>query len=276
MRYHDKVQKLKQQIGVYTKEDVTVAFSGGVDSSLILRLALECAGESGRKVYAMFLNTMLHPAREAKDAEMAARKMGAEFLTIEADELGEAGILDNPKDRCYRCKKYLFEQMKTKSEELGAAYVLEGTNEDDLHVYRPGIRAIREMGIKSPLADAGFTKEEVRRMAEELGLPASGKPSVPCLATRFPYGDRLTYEKMQKVEAGEKYLREQGFYNVRLRVHGETARIEVDIGAMETLLKGRKELVRKMKELGYAYVTLDLEGFRSGSMDIETQQSVSG
>lgn len=276
MRYHDKVQKLRQQIGVYTKEDVTVAFSGGVDSSLILRLALECAGESGRKVYAMFLNTMLHPAREAKDAEMAARKMGAEFLTIEADELGEAGILDNPKDRCYRCKKYLFEQMKTKSEELGAVYVLEGTNEDDLHVYRPGIRAIREMGIKSPLADAGFTKEEVRRMAEELGLPASGKPSVPCLATRFPYGDRLTYEKMQKVEAGEKYLREQGFYNVRLRVHGETARIEVDIGAMETLLKGRKELVRKMKELGYAYVTLDLEGFRSGSMDIETRQSVSG
>lgn len=276
MRYHDKVQKLRRQIGVYTKEDVTVAFSGGVDSSLVLRLALECAGESGRKVYAMFLNTMLHPAREAKDAEMAARKMGAEFLTIEADELGEAGILDNPKDRCYRCKKYLFEQMKTKSEELGAAYVLEGTNEDDLHVYRPGIRAIREMGIKSPLADAGFTKEEVRRMAEELGLPASGKPSVPCLATRFPYGDRLSYEKMQKVEAGEKYLREQGFYNVRLRVHGETARIEVDTGAMETLLKGRKELVQKMKELGYTYVTLDLEGFRSGSMDIEKRQSVSG
>lgn len=272
----NRIEKLQRLMSGYACEDAAVAFSGGVDSSLLLKLACQAAKRSGKKVYGILLHTMLHPSGDVEEARQTAEEIGAEFLALELDELSGAGIEDNPLDRCYRCKKYLFERLIQKAETFGVSTILEGTNEDDLHVYRPGIRAVRELGIHSPLAEAGLTKAEVRELAREYGISAAEKPSTPCLATRFPYGTRLTYEEMRRVEKGEAYLRGLGLYNVRLRVHGEIARIETDASDFAALLEKREEAAVFIKELGYRYVTLDLEGFRSGSMDAEGSTDTEG
>lgn len=267
-KYSEKITKLKNEISACVLEDVVVAFSGGVDSSLLLKMVCEEAKKCGSKVYGILLHTMLHLSRDVEESRKIAEEVGGEFLTIELDELEQAGIVDNPKDRCYLCKKYMFRALKEKAEELGVKNIFEGTNADDLQEYRPGIRAVRELDIRSPLAVAGFTKEDVRRLAEEYGISVSRKPSTPCLATRFPYGSRLTYEDMRTVERGEAFLRELGFYNVRLRVHDKLVRIEVDTKDMGLAEAKKEEIVTYLKSLGYMYVTLDLEGFRSGSMDV--------
>lgn len=251
----------------YAQEDVMIAFSGGVDSSLLLKLATEAAKETGKKVYAATLHTMLHPAAELSEAKAVADEMGAEHIVLQVDELSEADISMNPENRCYRCKKCLFTKVLEKAAELSVHTVIEGTNEDDLHVYRPGIKAVQELGIASPLAQAEMTKEEVRKLAAEYNVSSSNKPSTPCLATRFPYGTELTYEKMQQVEAGETFLKTFGFYNVRVRVHDDVARLEVDADKLPLLIEHRDEITTHMKTLGYTYITFDLEGFRSGSYD---------
>ena len=271
MDYDDKKSALLEEISEYTKKDVILAFSGGVDSSLLLKLLCQAALINKTRVYAVTIHTTLHPVYEIAIAKQVAQEAGAIHSVIEVDEMAEAGITDNPMDRCYRCKKYLFTRLKKMAEERLIDTMLEGTNEDDLHVYRPGIRAVKELGIKSPLAEVHMTKAEVRRMAKEYGISVAMRPSTPCLATRFPYGTRLSYENMQKVEQAEDYLRKMGFYNVRLRVHDEIARIEVDAKDMDKLLTNRMEVIAYLKSLGYSYVTLDLEGFRSGSMDIQVQ-----
>lgn len=265
---NEKRELLERRLQEYASEDMIVAFSGGVDSSLLLKAACIAAKKNNRKVYGIFLHTMLHPQGELEEAKRVAQESGASFRVLEIDELKEAGIEENPADRCYRCKRYLFQRMMEEAKRLGVSRILEGTNEDDLHVYRPGIRAVRELGIISPLADVGMTKEEVRRIAKAYGISVSKKPSTPCLATRFPYGSRLTYEELQKVSAGERFLKERGFYNVRLRVHGAVARIEVDTQDMPALLEEKDLIAKYLRELGYTYITLDLEGFRSGSMDV--------
>ena len=272
MTYEEKKQKLQEQMLVYAQGDMLVAFSGGVDSSLILKLAVQAAAKSGHKVYGVMMHTMLHPMGEVEDARVTAEQIGAEFRVLEIDELKGADILDNPVDRCYRCKKYLFRNLIEEGEKLGVSVMMEGTNEDDLHVYRPGLRAIRELGIHSPLAEAGMTKAEVRRLAGELGVSVSNKPSMPCLATRFPYGTRISYEAMRKVDEGEAFIRSLGFYNVRLRIHNDVARIEVDVNEMPHLLEHCEQIVAKLKNLGYDYITVDLEGFRSGSMDLHVKK----
>ncbi len=265
--YNEKKERLINQMAAYASEDVAVAFSGGVDSSLLLKMACNAAKGNGKRVFGILLHTMLHPSGDIQAASEVADETGAEFLALELDELEAAGIEENPKNRCYLCKRYLFQELQKKAESLGVYRILEGTNEDDLHVYRPGIRAVRELGILSPLADAGFTKAEVRRLAAEYGVSVSEKPSTPCLATRFPYGTRLEWNDMRRVEEGEAYLRSLGFYNVRLRVHKDIARIEVDADDLNTILDWKEEITGKLKALGFTYVTLDLEGFRSGSMD---------
>lgn len=260
----------------FAAADVAVAFSGGVDSSLLLKMACEAAEKTGKKVYAAVVHTMLHPAGELEAAKEAAAKMGAEPCALYIDELKEAGIENNPEDRCYRCKKHLFQKIRELASEKGTSVILEGTNEDDLHVYRPGIRAVRELKIYSPLADAGFSKEEVRALAGEYGLEASSKPSMPCLATRFPYGARLTYDKLHQADQGEIFLRNLGFKNVRIRVYGDLVRLEIDKEEMGGLIAQKEKIIEYLKKLGYSYITLDLEGFRSGSMDIHINQEKEG
>lgn len=265
--YEEKREALLGRIAEYALEDMIIAFSGGVDSSLLLKLACDAVVKTGKKVYGILLHTMLHPKAELEEAESVAKEAGALFRVLRIDELEGAGIEENPVDRCYRCKRYLFRELQKEAKLLGVSRILEGTNEDDLHVYRPGIRAVRELGIVSPLADAGLTKADVRRLAGEYGISVSGKPSTPCLATRFPYGVRLTYEAMRKVEQGESYLRSLGLGNVRLRVHGNLARLEVDTDDIGRVTERREDIAGYLKNLGYNYVTLDLEGFRTGSMD---------
>lgn len=267
-QYEEKCEKLYGIIDKFTKEDTAAAFSGGVDSSLLLKLLCLKAKSRGTLVYAIAAHTELHPSGDLEIAKRVAEESGAVFMVLELRELEEADIANNPVDRCYRCKKLLFKEIKKKAEELGAKVLIEGTNLDDTKVYRPGLKAIEELGIKSPLKDAGFTKEEVRKLAKAYDVSVAERPSTPCLATRFPYGTVLSPEKMKKVEQGEAFLKELGLYNVRLRVHDKTARIEVDEKDMPVLLKSRKEVVEFLKGLGYWYITLDMEGFRSGSMDI--------
>lgn len=267
-QYEEKCEKLFRILDKLTKENTAVAFSGGVDSSLLLKLLCIKAKSRGTLVYAIAAHTELHPSGDLEIAKRVAEESGAAFTVLKLQELKEADIANNPVDRCYRCKKLLFKEIKRKAEELGAKILIEGTNLDDTKVYRPGLKAIEELGIKSPLKDAGFTKKEIRKLAATYDISVADRPSTPCLATRFPYGAVLSLEKMKKVEQGEAFLRELGLYNVRLRVHGETARIEVDEKDMPKFLESRKEVVEFLKGLGYWYITLDMEGFRSGSMDI--------
>ncbi len=274
--YAEKCRKLHNIMDEYAKSDVAVAFSGGVDSSLILRLAVLHARERKSQVTAVTAVTELHPSGDEKTAGEVAGEAGARHQILKVRELECAGIDSNPVDRCYRCEKYLFGKIREEAKAAGAADVLEGTNADDLGEYRPGLKAVEELGIKSPLKEAGFTKEEVRRLAKEQGISVHDRPSAPCLATRFPYGETLTLEKLKKVEQGESYLKTLGLYNVRLRIHGNIARIEADPDQMKALVEHREETVEYLKGLGYGYVTLDLEGFRSGSMDETLPESVTG
>jgi len=266
--YSEKCTMLQQLMQTYAKDNVMVAFSGGVDSSLLLKMAVMYAGGQEIKVYAVTADTELHALQDIQIAKQIAKELGAVHIVLKLRELEQAGIRNNPIDRCYRCKKYLFGRIKEKAEELEAFTVLEGTNADDMLAYRPGIKAVEELGIKSPLREAGFTKEEVRRLAKEYGISTADRPSAPCLATRFPYGESLEKEKLARVEQGEQFLRSMGFYNVRLRAHGDIARIEVDEKDMDKLLENRKGIINYLKALGWQYITMDLEGFRSGSMDI--------
>ncbi|WP_443863645.1 ATP-dependent sacrificial sulfur transferase LarE [Fusobacterium ulcerans] len=265
--YEEKCSYLQKLMEKYTQENVVVAFSGGVDSSLLLKTACINAVKNGTKVFAVTMHTTLHTMNEIESSKETAGEVGAEHLIISVDELKEAGIENNPVERCYLCKKYLFQKMKDKAESLGVKIILDGTNEDDLHMFRPGLRALKELEIKSPLAESDFSKTDVRKLAEEYGMSVSKKPSTPCLATRFPYGSRLSYEEMKKVEKGEDFLKNLGLYNVRLRVHNDIARIEVDKEDIVKIVVYKEVIISYLKELGYRYITLDLEGFRSGSMD---------
>ena len=267
--YIEKKVQLFKMIDEYAVQDVMVAFSGGVDSTMLLKLCCEAAKKTGKQVYGVTMQTKLHPVREMEEAGAACNEIGATHMVIKIDELQEAGIMNNPINRCYLCKKYLFLRLRREAERLGISIIMEGTNEDDLHVYRPGIKALRELEIISPLAQAGLTKQEVRMLAAEFGLSVASKPSAPCLATRFPYGTELTYEKMAQVEKGETYLKEMGLHNVRMRVHDEIVRIEVNQEEFPVIMAHQEEIAGYLKQLGYVYITLDLEGFRSGSMDIK-------
>lgn len=268
INYEKKCLELKALIEEYTSSDIMIAFSGGVDSGLLLKMACESAALKNNTVYAVTMHTMLHPKVDIETAKKVAAEVNAVHLIVNVNELNEAGILNNPVDRCYLCKRYLFEQIKLKAKELGVDTIIDGTNEDDLHVYRPGIKALKELGIKSPLAEAGLTKRDVRRLAGEYGISVQNRPSTPCLATRFPYGTLLSYEGMRRVEAAEEFIKELGVYNVRVRVHNELARIEIDKEELLRVLDNKNLITAYLKELGYTYITLDLEGFRSGSMDI--------
>lgn len=268
----DKIQSLKAYFRKLAQEDVAVAFSGGVDSSLLLYMCCEAAQQTGSKVYAITLQTNLHPHGDVEIASRVAKEAGAIHIVLRINELEEAGIRMNPVDRCYRCKLCLFKKLQERAKALGVSQIMEGTNADDLHVYRPGIRAVRELSILSPFASTGITKAEIRQLAADYGISVASRPSTPCMATRFPYGTELSDELMHRVDEAEQWLRSQGFYNVRLRIHGDITRIEVDKTEMESLIANRETIIDELKHRGFVYITLDLEGFRSGSMDIHIKE----
>lgn len=267
MNTQEKRQFLSDKMDELGKHDFAVAFSGGVDSSLLLYLAVQAANRYGNKVYALTADTLLHPASDLEIAKEVAKNAGAIHKVVFVDELKDKNILKNPVNRCYLCKKQLFLEFLAICKELGASCILEGSNGDDLHVYRPGIRAVRELEVPSPLAEAGLTKAEIRDWAEELGISTARRPSTPCMATRLPYGEELIPELLKRIERGEALLRDMGFADVRIRVHGEITRIEVFPKDFPAVLERREEIIRGLKELNFRYLTLDLEGFRSGSMD---------
>lgn len=269
INYEAKKKKLYENMKHYLQEDICLAFSGGVDSSLLLILAKKCVEEQTKRsnIYAVTFDTMLHPSCDLENAKNVARETGVFHEVLFVNELEQEEIRFNPENRCYLCKKTLFSKLQEFAKNKGISSILEGTNEDDLHVYRPGLQAIQELGIKSPLAEAGFTKEEVRKLATELGVSVAERPSTPCLATRLPYGAEINMEVLKQIAKGEEYLHAMGFPVVRLRVHGDIARIEVPKNNFFYLLEKGEEIVVNLKNIGFSYVTLDLEGFRSGSMD---------
>ncbi len=267
-KYKIKCSNLENEINKYTEDDIVIAFSGGIDSSLLLRIATLKAKEKGTNVYAVTIHTQLHPMNDLEIAKRVANEMGAIHKVIHVDELAEADIENNPEDRCYRCKRHLFSELLKLTKEFGAKYLLDGTNFDDLHQYRPGIKALNELGVISPLAKNEMTKAEIRTFASEFNISVANRPSAPCLATRFPYNTPISYEIMRKIEIAEDFIRDLGFYNVRVRVHNDISRIEIDKDDIAKFVVVKDEIVNKMKEVGFTYVTLDLEGFRSGSMDV--------
>ena len=265
--YTLKCQKLTKIIENCTKNDVVIAFSGGVDSALLLKIVCDYAKESNVNVYAVTINSVLNAVKEIDFTQQIAKEFGAIHKIIELDPLKDAKIYDNPKNRCYLCKKYMFERICEFAKSVNADCIMDGTNFDDTQTYRPGLKALDESGIISPLVMAEFTKEDVRKLASEYGVSASNKPSTPCLATRFEYGTTLTQDKIKIVEEAEEYIKYLGFYNVRVRVHDSLARVEVDYNDVPKLVENRESIINKLKELGFKYITVDLEGFVSGSMD---------
>lgn len=262
------MDRIKRKLESILQEgDCCIAFSAGVDSTLVLKLACELAGKLGREVYAVTFHTMLHPRADMELAMRLAEAYGAKAEVLEVNEYEISEILDNPPDRCFYCKDYLFRTLKAFAVEKGCANVLDGTNADDKKVFRPGLLALQKNGIISPLAECGITKAQVRQLAASLNLETASKPSTPCLATRLPYGDRLDRELLEQIEKGEDYLKSLGFRTSRLRVHGTVVRIEVEPDDFGLLTECRERMVRYLKNLGFVYITLDLQGLRSGSMD---------
>lgn len=249
---------------------IGIAYSGGVDSTLLLKAACEV---SSRPVLAVILETELHPHSEIETAVAMAKKLGAECTVIHVDEFQDPQILKNPVNRCYLCKHLLFTQLQQLAHANGRNAVCDGTNKDDEKQYRPGMLVLKELGIYSPLRELGFTKQRIRELSAALLLPTASMPSAPCLATRLPYGAFLDRELLSIIHEGEEFIRQMGFYNVRLRYHDPILRIEVDRASFPDLLTKSEEVVSEMKRLGFLYITLDLEGFRSGSMDVSLSTS---
>lgn len=264
----DQMKKcLEARMEQLAKEDICLAFSGGVDSSLLLKTAADAAAHTGRKVYAVTFDSRLHPSCDLEIARRVAGELGGIHEVITVDELEQESIKNNPVNRCYLCKRHLFSRLAELAEARGIRYILDGTNDDDMHVYRPGIRALKELGIISPLAELHITKAQVKALASEYGISVASRPSTPCMATRLPYGAALDYEVLRRIGEGEAYVRTMVPGNVRLRLHGDIVRLELDPEAFEVFMKGRKEIVSRLKKMGFVYITLDAEGFRSGSMD---------
>ncbi|RKY02493.1 ATP-dependent sacrificial sulfur transferase LarE [Candidatus Poribacteria bacterium] len=261
----DKLERLRDI--VRGLESVLVAFSGGVDSTFLLKVCLDVLGREN--VLAVTAESELYPREEVEGARTLAESLGARWRLIRTDELCNEAFASNPPERCYYCKMELFSKLKEIAGEEGLKHVVDGSNADDVGDWRPGMRAAEELGIVSPLKEAGLGKEEIRKLSKEMGLPTWDKPSMACLASRFPYGHRITPEELRMVGEAERFIRGLGFKQVRVRHHGKLARIEVEPSGIERLASAgiRERVARKLKELGYTWVTVDLQGYRTGSMN---------
>jgi uncharacterized protein len=245
---------------------VLVAFSGGVDSSLLLKAAHDVLG---RNALAVTASSEVHTARELREAREVAVAIGSRLRVVRVRLLGRPAFAANPPDRCYHCKKALFSLFLDIARKQGIPHVLDGTNADDAADFRPGERALRELGVSSPLREAGLGKKDIRALSRRLGLATAARPSRACLASRFPYGTGVTADGLRRVDAAEEIFRKLGFDEVRVRHHGSVARVEVEPRRFAALLdtKTRERIVRALRKLGWNYVTLDLAGYRTGSLN---------
>ncbi len=262
-KVNEKYKRLKEYIA--SLGSVAVAFSGGVDSTFLLKTAHDVLGG---KAIAITEQTEVFPQRERSDADEFCKKEGIEQIIIKSDVLGIDGFAENPKNRCYLCKRALFKDIKKTASERGIAYVCEGSNVDDDSDYRPGMKAVAELDIKSPLKYAGLTKAEIRALSREFGLNTWDKSSFACLASRFVYGERITKEKLDMVERAEQLLYDEGFSQFRVRMHGDMARIEIKPDEFERLLGMAERVNSYMRSLGFSYASLDLGGYKTGNMNV--------
>lgn len=257
-----KIEALRKRIKNYEK--AIIAFSGGVDSAFLLMTAVQ---ELGERVLAVTLDTALIPRREVQDAQEIAHHLKANHRIITADPLELPGVRDNSPERCYHCKQHLFGALCDLAKKKGYQAVLDGANKDDESDHRPGMKASMDLGVHSPLLEEGISKEEIRQFSRSAGLPTWNKPEAACLASRIPYGEEITIDKLKMIEKAEAYLNSLIHGQVRVRWHRGVARIETAVDAFSIILEHRQEITEIVKKLGFSYVTLDLIGYRKGSLN---------
>ena len=260
----DKQEELEKLLESYKR--VAVAFSSGVDSTYLLKMAQKVLGEN---VIAVTASSCSFPKRELEEAKTFCRENGIRHIVVESEELDIDGFRQNPKNRCYLCKHELFEKIRSIAKENGIETVVEASNTDDDGDYRPGLVAVKELGIESPLRRVGLSKKEIREYSKELGLPTWNKQSFACLSSRFVYGETISEEKLAMVDQAEQLLLDMGFHQLRVRIHDKLARIEVHPSEFEKIMQeeNRTKIFHELKQYGFTYVTLDLQGYRTGSMN---------
>jgi uncharacterized protein len=250
---------------------VALAYSGGVDSTFLLKVAHDCLGD---RALAMIGRSDTMPKREFQFAVDTARAIGARYVIVDTEELSEKNFRTNPPERCFFCKRELFGRLRDVAAKEGLDWIADGSNLDDTGDYRPGFEAGKKLGVRSPLIEARMTKNDVRELSKEAGLPTWDKPSKACLSSRLPFGSEITIQKLAAIEEAENFLEDSGFKDIRVRHHGEIARVEVNKGQISRLASSgvREQVVSKLKTLGFKYITLDLAGYSTGSFNPESAE----
>ena len=258
-----KFENLKRLLSEYGR--IAIAFSGGVDSTFLAHVAYETLGNDN--TIALTAVTKLVPESEIDESKTIAVDIGINHHLVKMDLLTSKKINSNPPDRCYVCKKTIFTHLIDEAKKSGFNLLADGSNFDDTGDYRPGMKAIKELGVKSPLIEAGLTKQDIRDLSKELSIKGSDRPASPCLATRIPYNTGITEPLLKKIELAEKFLKSLGYNQVRVRAHGDIARIEVDANLFDKILRERERIISELQNIGFKYISLDLNGFKSGSMN---------